>query len=74
MIMHVLKSIRTLFFDTLYQKTWDIVQYAEQTEQDWDWSYAYLSANRNITWDIVQAHSDKDWDYGVMSSNPNKVF
>jgi uncharacterized protein len=30
-----------------------------------------LSANPNITWEIVQANPQKRWDYGILSENPN---
>jgi hypothetical protein len=30
-----------------------------------------LSANPNITWDIVQANPDKPWNFEWLSENPN---
>jgi hypothetical protein len=37
---------------------------------DKHWSYAWLSLNPNITWDIVDANPDIPWDYGMLSGNP----
>lgn len=37
---------------------------------DRPWDYYYISANPNITWDIVQANPDIDWDYIQLSRNP----
>ena len=34
------------------------------------WEYDYLSANPNITWDIVSANPDKPCSYGSLSRNP----
>ena len=36
---------------------------------DKNWNYSYLSANPNITWEIIQANPDKDWNYSALSSN-----
>ena len=35
------------------------------------WNWCYLSANPNITWDIVCANPDKPWNWGFLSLNPN---
>src|ERR1700678_218752 len=36
-----------------------------------EWNYKNLSANPNITWDIVQSNLHKPWDYYYLSDNPN---
>ena len=36
-----------------------------------NWSYYFLSENKNITWEIIQENKDKHWDYKKFSSNPN---
>ena len=41
-------------------------------EKPWDWRG--LSANPNITFDIVLAHPDKPWNWGCLSNNPNITF
>jgi hypothetical protein len=33
------------------------------------WDYIGLSANPNITWEIVDAYPDKPWDYKHLSNN-----
>ena len=38
---------------------------------DKPWKYTYLSANPNITWDIVVANPDKPWNWNQLSWNPN---
>ena len=40
-------------------------------ESQKEWNYRALSANPNITWDIVLANPDKAWDYNCLSQNPN---
>lgn len=35
-----------------------------------DLDYLYLSANPNITWEIIQNNPDKPWNYYHLSSNP----
>lgn len=41
----------------------------EHTECPWNWGA--ISANPNITWDIVREHPECPWDWGALSSNPN---
>ena len=34
---------------------------------DWEW----LSLNKNITWDIIDANPDKNWSWVSLSQHPN---
>ena len=38
---------------------------------DKPWNWNGLSANPNITWEIVQENPDKPWDWSWLSENPN---
>ena len=38
-------------------------------DKPWDWHG--ISANPNITWDIISSHRDKPWDWFWISYNPN---
>ena len=35
------------------------------------WIFSKISANPNITWDIIIGNPDKPWDYDFVSKNPN---
>ena len=43
-----------------------------------EWDYTYLSANPNITWDIVEQDKEinryHEWDYEILSINHNISF
>ena len=55
-------------FDNVVFESWfDYINLTPQKE----WNFSYLSANPNITWDIVSANPDKAWDYANLSMNPN---
>ena len=53
---------------TMYHNNWyDYVKYKPHK----DWSYAALSKNPNITWEIVQDNPHRRLDYSYLSINPN---
>ena len=43
--------------------------WVKKNEDKIDWGY--LSANPNITWDIVKNNTDKHWKWCWLSANPN---
>jgi hypothetical protein len=51
--------------------TWDYIKMYETLYPKLKWNYNMLSANQNITWDIVKANPNRSWNYGTLSSNPN---
>ena len=42
----------------------------DNPDKDWDWGYN-ISANPNITWNIIQQNPDKPWNWNDISMNPN---
>ena len=36
---------------------------------DKPWNWDWLSANPNVTWEIVEAYPDKPWDWFALSRN-----
>lgn len=52
-----------------------IVKWLEVVENpNYNWNYNKLSANLNITCDIICANTDKPWNYQTFSANPNITF
>ncbi len=52
------------------EKFWKFIE--DNLDKFWDWNS--LSANPNITFDIVLAHPDKPWNWYGLSQNPNITF
>jgi hypothetical protein len=46
--------------------TWEMINHLKL-----NWNFSYLSRNRIITWEIVQANKHLPWDYRSMSANIN---
>ena len=49
------------------EQFWNVIE--DNIDKPWDWSQ--LSANPNITFDIVLSNLDKHWDWVHLSINPN---
>ena len=60
-------SIITTHFKKEYSKKWFSFILQHQKEIDWE----YLSANSNLTIEIIKEHLDKPWDLNEIALNPN---
>ena len=43
----------------------------QRRDETWYWRWGFVSANPNMTMDIIEQNIDKPWDWWGISQNPN---